>query len=102
MKLTMYKRSVSNIRTILQANDPFWDKKNYQWLCYDSFSSTCPIKNRLYFYIEIYTSYENGNSVVYYDKSKTYKEEIEKAILKTGYTILPVTEKHNQPKFTKK
>jgi copper chaperone CopZ len=32
-------------------------------------------------------SYENGNAIVEFDKTKTDIQEIEKAIAKTGYSV---------------
>ncbi len=37
--------------------------------------------------IDVQTSYENGNSIIQFDKTKTNHKEISKAVQSTGYTV---------------
>jgi copper chaperone CopZ len=43
--------------------------------------------NKLTGIINTKVSYENGNAIVEFDKTKTDIQEIEKAIAKTGYSV---------------
>lgn len=44
--------------------------------------------NKLTGIINTTVSYENGNAIIAFDKTKTDNEEIEKAIAKTGYSVI--------------
>lgn len=43
--------------------------------------------NKLTGIIKTTVSYENGNAIVKFDKTKTNIQELEKAIAKTGYSV---------------
>ena len=49
--------------------------------------------NKLEGILKIESSYQNGNSQVEFDKSKTNIEEIEKVINSTGYTVTKIKKK---------
>jgi len=77
------------------------DKSNIKKINIDVNGMTCTTceehinhsVNELNGIININSSYENGNSEIEFDNSKTTIEEIEKAINKTGYTITNIKKK---------
>lgn len=49
--------------------------------------------NKLEGILKIESSYQNGNSLIEFDKSKTNIEEIEQAVNSTGYTVTKIKKK---------
>ena len=49
--------------------------------------------NQLNGILKVRSSYENGNSEIEFDKSKTTIEEIKKAVNSTGYSVIKTKEK---------
>jgi len=79
------------------------DKSNLQRISIDIKGMTCTAcedhinhsVNELNGILDISSSYENGNSEIEFDDSKTTIEEIEKTINKTGYRVVETQLKNN-------
>lgn len=77
------------------------DKSNFQTVKFTIIGMTCASceehvnheVNKLSGIIKSSTSYENGNSIVEFDNSKTNITDIEKAINRTGYSVTDKKEK---------